>query len=225
MYKRLNFKYQDTEQILGKQYRELFGQGYGSLQADFAFDGGAFTIEVGAECPLFERLTDTNTSTLTNVLAYKSVTSEANEDGTYNPYVGAPIFVYAEFSIDISANTISFVDDTGSENEINEIWYTNTSSSLTVGTAKSLAFGASIDPYHLQSINASLYQEYWQDYIADLYDQSRRMVQVKAFLSAGQIINLNLNDKVIWDNSRWIINTANVNVTTGLVNFELLNEV
>ena len=70
-----------------------------------------------------------------------------------------------------------------------------------------------------------MYQEYWQDYIADLYDQSRRMVQVKAFLSAGQIINLNLNDKVIWDNSRWIINTANVNVTTGLVNFELLNEV
>lgn len=225
LYKRLNFKYQDTEQILGKQYRELFGQGYGSLQADFAFDGGDFTIEVGAECPLFERLTDTNTSTLTSVLPYKSITSEANEDGTYNPYLGAPIFVYAEFSIDLSANTISFVDDTGSENEVNEIWYTNTSSAMTVGTAKSLAFGASIDPYHLQSINASLYQEYWQDYIADLYDQSRRMVQVKAFLSAGQIINLNLNDKVIWDNSRWIINTANVNVTTGLVNFELLNEV
>ena len=225
LYKRLNFKYQDTEQILGKQYRELFGQGFGDLKADFDFDGGDFTIEVGAECPLFEKLPDTNTSTLTNVLAYKSITSEANEDGTYNPYLGAPIFVYAEFSIDISANKISFIDDGGTQNPVDTIWYTNTSSSMTVGTAKSLAFGASIDPYHLQSINASLYQEYWQDYIADLYDQSRRMVQVKAFLSAGQIINLNLNDKVIWDNSRWIINTANVNVTTGLVNFELLNEV
>lgn len=225
LYKRLNFKYQDTEQILGKQYRELFGQGFGDLKADFAFDGGDFTIEVGAECPLFERLNDLDDDSLTNILVYKSITSEANEDGTYNPYLGAPIFVYAEFSIDISANTIAFFDDSGGHEEIDTIWYTNTSSSMTVGTAKSLAFGASIDPYHLQSINASLYQEYWQDYIADLYDQSRRMVQVKAFLSAGQIINLNLNDKVIWDNSRWIINTANVNVTTGLVNFELLNEV
>ena len=225
LYRRLNFKYQDTEQILGKEYRNLFGQGFGDLKADFDFSGEDFTIEVGAECPLFEKLTDLDTSTLTNVLPYKSITSEANEDGTYNPYLGAPVFVYAEFSLDITANPISFVDDGGTENQVNTIWYTNTSSSQSIGTSKTLAFGASIDPFHLQSINASLYQEYWQDYITDLYDKSRRMVQVKAILPVGHLIKLQLNDKVIWGNDKYTINTANVNVTTGEVTFELLNEV
>ena len=108
---------------------------------------------------------------------------------------------------------------------MNEIWYTNTSSSQSVGTSKTLAFGASIDPYHLQSINASLYQEYWQDYITDLYDKSRRMVQVKAILPVGHLIKLQLNDSVIWGNDKYTINTADVNVTTGEVTFELLNQV
>ena len=225
LYRRLNFKYQDTEQILGKQYRELFGQGFGDLKADFDFSGEDFTIEVGAECPLFERLSDLADDSLTNVLVYKSITSEANEDGTYNPYLGAPIFVYAEFSIDISANTIAFFDDSGGHEEIDTIWYTNTSSSQSVGASKTLAFGASIDPFHLQSINASLYQEYWQDYITDLYDKSRRMVQVKAILPVGHLIKLQLNDSVIWGNDKYTINTADVNVTTGEVTFELLNQV
>ena len=225
LYRRLNFKYQATEQILGQEYARLFGQGFGDLKADFDFSGEDFTIEVGAECPLFEKLTDLNTSTLTNVLPYKSITSEASEDGTYNPYLGAPVFVYAEFSIDITANPISFVDDAGAENQVNTIWYTNTSSSQSVGTSKTLAFGARMDPYQLQSINASLYQEYWQDYITDLYDKSRRMVQVKAILPVGHLIKLQLNDSVIWGNDKYTINTADVNVTTGEVTFELLNQV
>jgi len=34
-----------------------------------------------------------------------------------------------------------------------------------------------------------------------------------------------LNNKIIWRNEKWIINSANINMTTGAVRFELLNDV
>jgi hypothetical protein len=92
LYREIEFKYQETQQILGFQYQQTNNVGYGDLNVDFTFDGDEFLIELPFECPLFERLTDQDTGTLTNVLVYKSITTEANEDGTFNPYLGAPIY-------------------------------------------------------------------------------------------------------------------------------------
>jgi hypothetical protein len=98
LYREIEFKYQETEQILGYQYQRLNNTGFGDLRTFFNFDGDEFIVELPFECPLFERLTDTYTGSLTNVLVYKSITSEANEDGTFNPYLGAPILFYGYFN-------------------------------------------------------------------------------------------------------------------------------
>jgi hypothetical protein len=82
LYREIEFKYQDTEQILGYQYLKTNNQGFGDLRNFFAFDAEELIVQVPFECPLFERLTDIHTGALTNVLVYKSITSEANEDGT-----------------------------------------------------------------------------------------------------------------------------------------------
>jgi hypothetical protein len=228
LYREIEFKYQDTEQILGYQHLKTNNTGFGDLRAFFNFDGDPFNVEVPFECPLFERLTNEATGNLTNVLVYKSITSEADDNGNFNPYLGAPILFYGYFdAYSLAGNTVMFVDADGTtKRTVSTAWYANTSNRYSSAAASdSICFGADIDPYHLQTVAQSLYQEYWEDYITDLYSKRRRLVQVDAVLPIGKIITLDLKNEVIWNNERYRINSAQVNMTTGKATFELLNVV
>ena len=228
LYREIEFKYQATQQILGFQYQQTNNVGFGDLNNTFSFDGDEFLIEVPFECPLFERLTDQHPPTsLTNVLVYKSITSEANEDGTFNPYLGAPVLFYGVFGdYDLTANKLTFVNADGTHREVTTAWYANVSNSPTsAGASHSICFGADIDPYHLQSVNRSLYNTEWVDYITDLYSQQRRLYNVEAVLPIGKIITLNLQNAIIWNGTKYLVNNVNLNMTTGKASFELLNVV
>jgi len=228
LYRQINFKYQDTEQILGYQYNRTYGIGFGDLRAFFTFDGDEFLVELPFECPLFERLTNQATGNVTNVLVYKSITSEADADGNFNPYLGAPVLFYGYFdAYSLTGNTVMFVDSDGTtKRTVSTAWYANTSNRYaSAGASNSICFGADIDPYHLQSVNKNLYQEYWEDYITDLYDKARRIYRIEAVLPLGKMATLEMNDIVIWNNYKYIINNVQLNLSTGRATFELLNVV
>jgi hypothetical protein len=232
--RRIEFKYQDTEQILGYEYRRANATGYGDLRADFNFDGDELKVELPFESALFERLYNYGqhggtTAGLSNVLVYKSQTREFDTDfeNRLQKYVGSPILIYGEFSLDISANPLGFIDENGTlQPSVDEVWYANTSStSIGTGLAYSINWGADIDPFYLTSVNKSLYQTYWQDYIEDLYSTNRRVYYLDAILPIGEILKLDLNDKLIWNNTKWIINSVQLNLTTGKAKLELLNDI
>ena len=227
LYREIEFKYQETEQILGAKYLFTNNTGFGDLRAFFNFDGEEFVIETPFECPLFERLTDLDTGDLTNVLVYKSINNELDDDGvTFKPYLGAPILFYAQYGLDVEGNPINFTNaDNSTNREVQMCWYANVSNSTSLGTANSICFGADIDPYHLQSVNRSLYYNYWNDYISDLYNKGRRLIQIDAVLPVGKMITMNLKNAVIWNNEKYIVNNVNLNMTTGKATFELLNVV
>jgi hypothetical protein len=227
LYKEIEFKYQPTEQILGFQYQQTNNVGFGDLNTTFDFDGEELLIEVPFECPLFERLTDRHDDTLTNVLVYKSITSDANEDGTFNPYLGAPILFYGYFDdYDLTDNPIGFVNSDGTHERVDIAWYSNTSNRYaSAGASFSICFGGDIDPFHLQSVNRSLYYTEYSNYITDLYSKQRRVYNVEAVLPIGAIVTLNLQNAIIWNNTKYLINNVSLNMTTGKASFELLNVV
>jgi len=70
-----------------------------------------------------------------------------------------------------------------------------------------------------------LYNDYWSDYITDLYNKGRRLIQIDAVLPVGKILTINLKNAVIWNNEKYIVNNVNLNMTTGKATFELLNVV
>ena len=228
LYREIEFKYQETQAIIGFQYLQTNNIGFGDLNNTFAFDGDEFLVEVPFECPLFERLTDLHTGVLTNVLVYKSITSETNEDGIFNPYLGAPVLFYGYFdNYDLQeTNPLTFVNADGSHEQVNIAWYANTSNRYSsAADSHSICFGADIDPYHLQSVNQSLYNNEWNNYITDLYAKARRVYNVDAVLPIGKIITLNLQNAIIWNNTKYLINNVSLNMTTGKASFELLNVV
>ena len=226
IYRRIQFKYQEAGAILGEEYRLQNGVGYGDLRADFEFDGEEFEVELPFEQLMWERLQNVEFDYQTEkILVGKSI------DRNLEPYVGAPMLFYAtaEFALDGDSGqeTIGFIDESNTDTELTQIWYCNTSSQFSVNdeTTFSTNFGGDIDAYFLQAVSNGLYQVYWYDYTTDLYSEQRRLVNISAQLPTGKIINMALNNKIIWRNEKWIINTANINMTTGAVKFQLLNDV
>lgn len=226
LYKQIQFQYNETGAITGEQYRLTNDVGYGDLRSEFVFDTDEeLTVQPQFDQMLFNRLTDENTGTLTNILAGYSITRELET------YLGQPFLFYVNTLLDISANTISFITPpdpiTGDTAiEVSEIVYANSSSEQTNTAATySTNYGADLDPFFLQSVNNSLYNVYWKDYVTDLYDPSRRLVRIPAILPLGKILNFNLANKLIWNGEKWIVNNVQINLTTGKAEFELLNDV
>jgi hypothetical protein len=225
LYKQINFKYNETGAITGEQYRLTNNVGYGDLRSNFVFDTDEeLAVEPQFDQMLFGFMQDENNG-LTNILAGYAVTRELET------YLGQPFLFYAPETYFVGDFPISFIDEsntiTGNDSvEVDTIWYCNASSKPTNGaTTYSLNYGADIDPYLLESVNNSLYNTYWQDYVVDLYNPSRRLVRVSAILPLGKILNFDLKNKLIWNGQRWIVNTATFALTTGKAEFELLNDV
>ena len=223
LYRRISFSYNETEAILGETYRLQNDIGYGDLRADFTFDADEFDIEVGFDNMLFERLTDIYTSGvgLTQINIGQCVTRELE------PYIGKPIIFYAAGNLRIPiSNHWSYTDMSGNAIQKQDMWLIGNVNNDTAATVtQTINFGTEIDPYLLQGFGQSLYQNYWKDYITDLYDATRRLFIYKAQLPLGLMLKLKNNDKLTILERNYIINNVKLNLTTGEASLELLNDV
>jgi|694.fasta_scaffold13436_9 hypothetical protein len=227
LYKQINFKYNETGAITGEEYRLTNDVGYGDLRSNFVFDTDEeLAVEPQFDQMLFTRLTDQDGGALTKLLAGYAITRELET------YLGQPFIFYVNSPITINPAVLAFIDPTQTiisghkAVSVTQVVYANASNqNFNDASTYSLNYGADIDPYLLQSVNNSLYNTYWSDYITDLYNPSRRLVRVPAILPLGKILNFDLKNKLIWNGQRWLVNNVTINLTTGKAEFELLNNV
>lgn len=215
LFKRINFKYQKSGQILNEQFRENNGLdlGYGDLATTYDIDGGELKIETQFDNLMFERLTDRSTDELTNVQVGKSI------DKNLEPYIGKPYIFYRAgyqfYDIPIKADGSS---------DMNYTWFTSTENDSNISqVTQSVNFSTDISTFLYSEITNNLFSNYWQDYISDLYSTKRRLGNYRAQLPIGKIIDINLNDRIQISDRAYIINSMRSNLTTGEVNYELLN--
>jgi len=69
-----------------------------------------------------------------------------------------------------------------------------------------------------------LFATYYFDYLANLFDPKNRLTNVKAVLPISILTTLQLNDRLIIGNKRYIINDFKTKLTTGETTFNLLND-
>ena len=218
LYRRINFAYNETEAILGEQYRLQNDVGYGDLRADFTFDGEEFDVEVGFDHMLFERLSNQNNG-LTTIGVGKSITREIE------PYIGAPLIFYVAGQIR-GTDQFAYINMSDAESAKTDFHLvSNVNSDVVTSVTKTLNFGTEVDPYHLQGFATGLYNTYWKDYITDLYDTSRRTFMYRGQLPLGLMLALKINDKLTIGERNYIINQMKLNLSTGEAQMELLNDV
>ena len=213
LFKKIGFKYQQSESFVNRQFFKLANSEYGNTEYQFAYDGDEYNIEVPFENLLFQRATKTGDPTRYAIFGYC-----LNEN--YQAYTPKPILLYLYGqSNDLSFHPIKFYNGINHDDITS---FAQFGQDLTYQNTKySLNFGAENSVIHLETIQQGLYAEYYFAYLLNLYNLKNRLTYVKTNLPISLLTNLRLNDRVIIRDRRYIINEMKSNLTTGEVNFSL----
>jgi len=222
LYRRISFNYQESGSYLEEDFRLRNGDvGYGDLRADFSFDGGELSTESTFELMKYQKLNDLSGG-VTGFLVGKSIDKEGD------PYIGQPVIFYSPATLNISSKPIGFLDETGltDSNPTNQVYLCgNINNRVAASVTQMLTYGLEVDPLHEQSFVQTLYNQFWEDYITDLYSTSRRVYQMKAILPFKVASQLRMNDKIDINGRRYVINEIQINLRTEEATLELLNDV
>ena len=124
-----------------------------------------------------------------------------------------------------SATGISFKNSSSSFQSLTT--YNMPSNSLAISSSTSttnINFSLEQNEYTLDtSFTGTLFENFYKNYLTDIYNNKRRLTKVKAYIPLKMIYNLKLNDKISLNNNNYRINSITTNLTTGESSLELLN--
>ena len=223
-----NFKYQDPQTILALQFKKSNLNAYGDLQSiltedlddpdSLVLDGGKLDIELPFENMVYERFRDLDNNNPINLQYGLSV------DESLNPVVPKNLIFYR--SVTNESRLIGYKKDDGTLQGIAGNYNTpNHSYNLIENTKQSLNWGAEFSTYNNGKMFKSLYAEFYQDYVQDIFNEQRRVYTFDAIIPNFILANIKLNDRLIIGNIRYLINSINSNLTTGKTKLELINDI
>lgn len=205
LYKKISMQYQESDCFLNKQFSQLFNRNYGDTSYQYNYDGDEFTLQVPFENLLQNKFTGTNLQ-----VGY----SLNNE---FAPYIPKPVLLYQYDNQDVSFH----FNDGSSTGIINN--YTPFGQDLYTNlTDYTLNFAPDISTILNVPVQQTLFGTYYFSYLYNLYNLKQRIVKVKTMLPISLLTGLQLNDRLIIRDKRYIINSMQSNLTTGEVNFELI---
>lgn len=207
LFNNIQFKYQQSENILNTQFRDLFGREYGDAQIAFDYDGGEYKIEQPFENMQFNRFTNTDLQVGFTI------------DKDLNSYVPKPMLLYM-----YDETTTSFKFNTGTgTNTLTE--YMPFGQDVKVLTDNfSLNFNAEISTLTGLVEQNTLFATYYFGYLSNLFNLKNRRTTVKTNLPVSLLTNLRLNDRLVIRDKRYIIESMKSNLNTGDVDLVLIND-
>jgi len=217
LFKRIDFKHEKSENVLNNAFRSSNNnQEYGDLF--FENPNSAFTENYEVKTPfedvMWERTTGENFLT----------TTFWNKD--LQPYTPKPVLMYNNGMTNLSSN---WYMNNGLGFSLNSDFYVRFSNEIPLAATdlsylQTLNWGVENSVWELQFAPNGLYQQFYSQYINNLYNQRTRVLKVKGNFNPYLLSTLKLNDRVIVSNKRYIINTFTTDLTTGEVELELLND-
>jgi len=208
LYKNIEFKYQESESATNTIFRDLTNRNFGDTDEQFEYDGGEFKIELPFENMMMQKFTGTNLQ----------IGETIKSDGT--KYAPKPMILYMfdELSADFKFNE-------GGSTITSQTEYMPFGQDVIDGNLNyTLNFHPEISTMTLQTEQRTLFAEYYAGYLFNLYNLKNRETKVKTNLPISLLTNLELNDRLIIRDKRFFINDMTCNLTTGEVDFTLLND-
>jgi hypothetical protein len=215
LYKSIEFKYADSECMLNKFFLEsplnADAHGYGNTKIGFNFDGGEYKVESP-----FENLLHNNFGN--NLQVGYCLNKELA------PYIPKPCLLYMnELTTLTGGDTIHWNGQTATA--VYVPFGQDSSILFETGTIPlTLNFGEEISSFYLENNPNTLYALYYASYLNNLYNPKNRLLKVKTILPVSLLTQLQLNDRLIIRDKRYMINEMQSDLTTGDVNFTLIND-
>ena len=214
-YKEIEFKYEGLESFLAENHNQLFNEEWGSLNYNqntntYRLDGTTYKIELPFAHFKYERFPTTDIQ----------VGWSANKE--QNAFLSKPLLFYPIREITSTANGVSFK---GSSSPTSITTFNISSNSRFISASsgeQNINFGAMINEFEAISFNGTLFENYYRNYIVNIFNTKNRLIKIKAKLPLSIVLNYSLNDIFIIKGQKYRINSITTNLSTGNANLELL---
>ena len=214
-YKRINFEYEKSESLINVAFNSNAGIEYGSLNYENnpKTEGEEYSVKLP-----FEDLNFSNLSGLLQV-GYCLKTD-------LQKYIPKPVILYDYNPNNLTAAGLTFYFSQA----LSGIGFGYTSykafgqETLISGETYGLNFPPQQSTLTNEIIDNGLYQNYYSNYFNNIYNYKARLIKVSAILPTSILTTLKLNDNIIIRDSKYLINSYTTDLTTGLVQFELLTD-
>ena len=207
-YKKIKFAYEASESILNTEYLAIGTRPYGDLNHDLENDGDDYNVQLPFENMLFSKLA-------TNLLVGYSLKSDLK------PYIPKPMIVY-DYGTILTTAGFHLHNGGGSTNYTDYNMFSQDTSILS--SIYTLNFGPEQSAFTNNIEPNTLFTTYYQAYLNNIYSQKARSLKIKAKLPISLLTSLNLNDRLVIRDKRYIINRMNIDLTLGEVDFDLMND-
>jgi hypothetical protein len=223
-FREIIYNYEGTKTFLAAFHNQLFNQEWGT--EDYTgdsllnFAGEIYKVQLPFEHMKFERLRDVNGNSLTSIGWGYCV------DDNQESYIGKPILFY----MFMDGGQISFVNavdsagvPTGHEPISNHFTPGNSNRSV-LTNRPTINFSLEIDEYTGVTYPNTLFADYHEEYISEVFNQSKRLSVFTAYLPLRILMNYTLADRFVINNQSYKINSIKTNLLNGKSSLELLNE-
>jgi hypothetical protein len=215
-YKKINFEYEKSESLVNVGFMSANGIEYGSLLYNTNNDGDEYNIKLPFENLNFSNLWANNVLQVGYCLKTD-----------LQKYIPKPVILYDYNASALTVTTgIGFwfsTSTTGNGIEYNT-YKAFGQETLISGETYGLNFNQQQSTLTNEIVSNSLYQNYYEKYFANIYNLKARLIKVSAILPTSILTTLKLNDNIIIRDAKYLINSYTTDLTTGLVQFELLTD-
>jgi hypothetical protein len=225
IFKKIDFKYEKSENILNSKFRELFtsirGFDYGDLSYTSVTDitESKYEIKLPFENVMYER--DNNSTFLTTTFKKMDLTN----------YVPKPVLMYdnglTTFK-DFAGTTKSmkYYNGTTFQNVNGYMRFSNELSLVPNDNTNilSLNWNEETSAWTTNVVINGLYTRLYDNFIENLYNIKSRIINVKCKLSSKKLAELKMSDNIFIGDKRYVINNVTTDLTTGECDFELMTD-
>lgn len=218
LYNMIKLTYKDNESFLATNYEKTYKKKFGAINQPITVSnepvlGDELEIELPFSNPVFSRLTNLTTNTLSGV-QYGFIVDDKQET-----YDSKPFLFYANKRF----GSIGFNGDT--YKEITNAFIPSHNIEIESNSSFSAQFYAEFSEWTGGVLSNNLYSNFYQDYINDVFSPKRRVVEFRGKLPSYELTRIKNNDRLIYKGDRYLINNLEINITNGSVRFELVNDV
>jgi hypothetical protein len=219
----INFLFQEPSTILNKTFEENTRIAYGDQETILkddtgeVLDGDTLEFTLPFEQVLFERLTDINDGTDSNV-QYGSIIDE-----NLAPVNPKPVIYYNIYQ-SLGSKPVGFINDSGVKEILNGSLNTP-SSTIDFETMNfSTLFDSEFSTWDGRKIDNTLFTNYHEDYLLSIFNIKKRSFNYKCKnFPLRVLLDLELNDILQIKDNYFRIDNFTSNLVSGDVDFNLVN--
>ena len=222
----ISFKFQEPQTILNTEFQKNNGIYFGDLEytkyenedgTGAPLDGEAFEVELPFEQVVYEKLSDVLDESETNIVA-AAIIDDKQDAVTIKPHLH-----YVSNTV-VSANSVGFIDESDVITEISGAINLPSHSYTDDSNITSTVWGSEINAHNDNIMLNSLYANYYENYVSNVFNRKRRNVRYKVEnFPLRLLLGLELNDVIQIRSNYYRIDNYDLNLLTGDIDFNLVN--